>query len=307
MNLFIDIEIIAGSILMVYNIVRFARFIKSQRDVLSSDDSRDSSWGAIGLVLLVFFLFGYLFIAASGRADLIMAAVLFFGSVFVFIAENLMFHLMDTVKKRSIDIAETLIGVVEARDENLNGHSRYVQELTMCLYRHLPQEMQNRINPVSLEYAALMHDIGKLAIPDAILHKPGKLTEEEWIIMRKHANLGVELLKPLKSFEEINDWIRYHHERIDGKGYHKLKGDEIPLEARIISIADTYSAITMRRTYKEPTTHEEAVAIIKDVAGTQLDADLVKIFCSIPKEELAKCVPESIAMDTCFTESGSDQ
>lgn len=307
MNLFIDIEIIAGSILMVYNIVRFARFIKSQRDVLSSDDSRDSSWGAIGLVLLVFFLFGYLFIAASGRADLIMAAVLFFGSVFVFIAENLMFHLMDTVKKRSIDIAETLIGVVEARDENLNGHSRYVQELTMCLYRHLPQEMQNRINPVSLEYAALMHDIGKLAIPDAILHKPEKLTEEEWVIMRKHANLGVELLKPLKSFEEINDWIRYHHERIDGKGYHKLKGDEIPLEARIISIADTYSAITMRRTYKEPTTHEEAVAIIKDVAGTQLDADLVKIFCSIPKEELAKCVPESIAMDTCFTESGSDQ
>ena len=307
MNLFIDIAIIAGRILMVYNIVRFARFIKSQRDVLSSDDSRDSSWGTIGLVLLVFFLFGYLFIAASGRADLIMAAVLFFGSVFVFIAENLMFHLMDTVKKRSIDIAETLIGVVEARDENLNGHSRYVQELTMCLYRHLPQEMQNRINPVSLEYAALMHDIGKLAIPDAILHKPGKLTEEEWIIMRKHANLGVELLKPLKSFEEINDWIRYHHERIDGKGYHKLKGDEIPLEARIISIADTYSAITMRRTYKEPTTHEEAVAIIKDVAGTQLDADLVKIFCSIPKEELAKCVPESIAMDTCFTESGSDQ
>ncbi len=307
MNLFIDIAIIAGSILMVYNIVRFARFIKSQRDVLSSDDSRDSSWGAIGLVLLVFFLFGYLFIAASGRADLIMAAVLFFGSVFVFIAENLMFHLMDTVKKRSIDIAETLIGVVEARDENLNGHSRYVQELTMCLYRHLPQEMQNRINPVSLEYAALMHDIGKLAIPDAILHKPEKLTEEEWVIMRKHANLGVELLKPLKSFEEINDWIRYHHERIDGKGYHKLKGDEIPLEARIISIADTYSAITMRRTYKEPTTHEEAVAIIKDVAGTQLDADLVKIFCSIPKEELAKCVPESIAMDTCFTESGSDQ
>lgn len=307
MNLFIDIAIIAGSILMVYNIVRFARFIKSQRDVLSSDDSRDSSWGAIGLVLLVFFLFGYLFIAASGRADLIMAAVLFFGSVFVFIAENLMFHLMDTVKKRSIDIAETLIGVVEARDENLNGHSRYVQELTMCLYRHLPQEMQNRINPVSLEYAALMHDIGKLAIPDAILHKPGKLTEEEWVIMRKHANLGVELLKPLKSFEEINDWIRYHHEQIDGKGYHKLKGDEIPLEARIISIADTYSAITMRRTYKEPKTHEEAVAIIKDVAGTQLDADLVKIFCSIPKEELAKCVPESIAMDTCFTESGSDQ
>lgn len=274
---------------------------------MSSDGSRDSSWGAIGLVLLVFFLFGYLFIAASGRADLIMAAVLFFGSVFVFIAENLMFHLMDTVKKRSIDIAETLIGVVEARDENLNGHSRYVQELTMCLYRHLPQEMQNRINPVSLEYAALMHDIGKLAIPDAILHKPGKLTEEEWVIMCKHANLGVELLKPLKSFEEINDWIRYHHERIDGKGYHKLKGDEISLEARIISIADTYSAITMRRTYKGPTTHEEAVAIIKDVAGTQLDDNLVKIFCSIPKEELAKCVPESIAMDTCFTESGSDQ
>ncbi len=291
---------------MVWNIMRFSRFIRSQKDVLSGEDSSSSSWGIIGLVLLVFFLIGYIVIAASGRADLMMANVLFFGSIFVFIAENLMFRLMDTVKTRSIDIAETLVGVIEARDENLNGHSRYVQNLTMCLYSHLPQDMQNSINPVSLEYAALMHDVGKLAVPDSILHKPGKLTEQEWVIMRNHAGAGVELLKPLKSFEEITDWIKYHHERVDGNGYYKLPGDQIPLEARIISICDTYSAITMRRTYKEPKSHEEAIAIIKDVAGTQLDADLVEIFTEISKEELAGCVPESLELDTCFANAAQE-
>lgn len=297
----------AGSLLMVYNIYHFYQFIQNQRDVLSAEGGNDSYWQIIGLVLLIFFLIGYLVIAISGRADLMMASVLFFGSIFVFVAETLMFHLMDTVKTRSIDIAETLVGVVEARDENLNGHSRYVQKLTMCLYSHLPQEMQNSINPVSLEYAALMHDVGKLAIPDSILHKPGKLSEEEWKVMRNHPGLALELLKPLKSFSEINDWIKYHHERIDGNGYYKLKEKDIPLESKIISVADTYSAITMRRTYKEPRSHEEAIAIIRDVAGTQLDETIVNIFCSIPKEELAACVPESLSLDTCFTNVENDQ
>ena len=291
--------ILAGAALMVYNIYRFTVFIRAQRDVLAiEDESSDTNWQKIGLLLLIFFLIGYIVIFLSGRADLMMASVLFFGSIFVFVSETLMFHLMDTVKTRSIDISEVLIGVIEARDPNLNGHSRFVQELTMCLYRHLPADLKADINPVSLEYAALMHDVGKLCIPDSILMKPGSLTEEEWKVMRNHAGLGLELLKPLKSFREISDWIKYHHERIDGTGYYRLPGNEIPIEARMIAIADTYSAITMRRTYKEPKTHEEAIAIIQDVAGTQLDAQLAEIFCSIPKEELAACVPDVLITDT---------
>ena len=89
-------------------------------------------------------------------------------------------------------------------------------------------------------------------------------------------------------------WILYHHERIDGHGYYSCPGDKIPLPARIISIADTYSAITMRRSYKAPKTHEDALQIIKEVAGTQLDAELVKYFLTIPKERLIQCIPEQV-------------
>ena len=92
----------------------------------------------------------------------------------------------------------------------------------------------------------------------------------------------------------ILDWILYHHERIDGNGYYKVKEEDIPIPARIIAIADTYSAITMRRSYKQPRTHEDAVKIISEVAGTQLDEDLVTIFLTIPREELEKCIPTQV-------------
>ena len=290
----IIIFIIIGSVLMITNIIRYIRFLRTTHDVLSSGSRRDRVWKYTALVLLIFFLIGYLFIAIFSNPDMMMAMILFGGSIFVAIVLTLVFSLLDTAKTRSIDIAEVLVGVIDARDPNLNGHSRHVQELTMLFYRYLPNWMKNAINPVSLEYAALMHDVGKLGVPESILNKPDKLNEEEWDVMRDHPRVGVQILEPLHTFDHIADWILYHHERVDGKGYYKLQGDEIPLAARIIAIADTYSAITMRRSYKEPRTHEEAAQIIREVAGTQLDAELVDIFLTIPKEELEKCIPEKI-------------
>ncbi|MBQ6151390.1 MAG: HD-GYP domain-containing protein [Mogibacterium sp.] len=245
--------------------------------------------------MLIFFLCGYLFVGLVSGANLMTALILFFGSIFVSIIITLMNHLLDTAKERSLDISEVLVGVIDARDPNLNGHSRNVQNLTMLIYDYLPSEMKKDINPVSLEYAALLHDIGKLGVPEAILNKPASLDDKEWVVMHTHPRKGVEILKPLTSFEMISPWIEFHHERIDGKGYYGLKGDEIPLPARIIAVADTYSAITMRRSYKKARSHKEAIAIMKEVAGTQLDADLVDIFLTIPKEELEKCRPEEIA------------
>ncbi|MBE5775301.1 MAG: HD domain-containing protein [Clostridiales bacterium] len=244
--------------------------------------------------MVIFFLLGYLYVGIFSNTNLLLAFILFFGSVFVAIVITLLDHLMETARTRSIDIAEVLIGVIDARDPNLNGHSLSVQNLTMTLYRHLPSHLRSQINPVSLEYAALMHDVGKLGVPEAILNKPGKLDEDEWAVMKQHPRTGVRILKPLHTFDDVSDWIEYHHERIDGKGYYGVNGDDIPLAARIIAIADTYSAITMRRSYKDPKTHEDAVEIIKDVAGTQLDAELVDIFLTIPKEELEKCTPEEV-------------
>ena len=294
MGLLITIFIVLGSILMVANIVRYFWFLKNTSDVLSTGSRRDRIWKAIAGVLLVFFLLGYLFCAFVGEPDFIMSMILLGGSIFVSIVLTLMFNLLDTAKSRSIDIAEVLVGVIDARDPNLNGHSRHVQRLTMLFYEYLPASIKHSINPVSLEYAALMHDVGKLGVPESILNKPAKLDADEWVIMKQHPRVGVKILEPLQTFAHIMDWILYHHERIDGHGYYSQPGKQIPLPARIISIADTYSAITMRRSYKAPKTHEDAIQIIKDVAGTQLDAELVKYFLTIPREKLIECIPEQV-------------
>ena len=294
MQLFILVLINLGAAIMVWNICRFWRFIRSTNDVLSADSQRDQRWMWLALCLLIFFLAGYLFVAYFSSPDTMMALILFFGSVFVAIVLTLLFHLMDTAKSRSISIAEVLVGVIDARDPNLNGHSRHVQNLTMLFYRYLPAGIRSQINPISLEYASLMHDVGKLGVPESILNKPGKLTDDEWIIMRKHPKYGVRILEPLDTFNHIESWIKYHHERPDGNGYYGIRNEEIPLPAKVIAIADTYSSIVMRRSYKPPKTHEEAIQIIRSVAGTQLDSALVEVFVTIPKEELEACIPETI-------------
>ena len=268
MKVIIDSLILIGIVVMVSNIVRYAMFVHTTHDVLSSGSKRDRAWKALAFVLLVFFLCGYIFIVVASKPDLMMAMILFGGSLFVAIVLTLMFNLLETAKARSIDIAEVLVGVIDARDPNLNGHSRHVQNITMLFYKYL--------------------------VPESILNKPAKLDDDEWEVMRSHPKVGVEILKPLRTFDHVASWILYHHERIDGKGYYKLPGEEIPLAARIISIADTYSAITMRRSYKEPRTHEDALKIMKEVAGKQLDAELLEYFFKIPKEELEVCIPEKV-------------
>ena len=279
---------------MITNILRFIRFINKSEDVLSAGDKVDRVWEYIALALLIFFLIGYLLVAFFGKPDLIMAGILLGGSIFVALVLTLLFRLMKTVKQNSLDIAETLISMIDARDPNLRGHSRYVQNLTMLLYHYLPQSKKNEINEISLEYASLMHDVGKLGVPERILNKPAKLDDGEWEIMKTHPRVGVKILKTLPSFNEILPWIEYHHERVDGRGYYGLEEKDIPYPAKVIAVADTYSAITMRRSYKDPRTHEDAIDIIKQVAGTQLDKELVELLCSIPKEYLIACVPEMV-------------
>lgn len=289
--------LIIGIIQMVINIWRYSKFLVSLRDVLSSGKGRIRFLKYIALVLLIFFLIGYVIVTFSGKATIIIACILCGGSFFVAIMLNITFTLIKRIKERSIDIAEVLISVIDARDPNLKGHSRHVQNLTMLLYQYIPVTMKKIINPVSLEYAALMHDVGKLGVPEIILNKPDKLSDSEWDIMKKHPEIGVRILEPLKSFKNVVPWILYHHERIDGTGYHGLKSWHIPYAARLIAVADTYSAITMKRSYKKARTHEEAIDILQSVRGTQLDEEIVDIFCAIPKERITACHPEEIDLD----------
>jgi HD-GYP domain-containing protein (c-di-GMP phosphodiesterase class II) len=177
------------------------------------------------------------------------------------------------------------------KNKEVEYHCKHVQNITRLFYECLPKELQDELNPIVLEYAAFMHDIGKLEIADEILNKPMKLDAAEWEIMRTHPERGTKIAKMLNYYDGITEWILYHHERVDGNGYYRIRGDLIPLASRIIAIADTYSAITMKRAYEDAKTHEEAMDIIMGVAGTQLDHDLVEIFVKIPRMELENCRP----------------
>ena len=294
MNLIIYGMIICGIIIMVTNIFRFHHFVKGSKDVFSSGSRKETVWEYAALVLLVFFLIGYILVAAFGNPDPVIAGILLGGSIFVAIVLSLIFHLIETIKENALNIAETLISVVDARDPNLRGHSRYVQNVTMVLYDNLPQEKKEGINRVSLEFGALMHDVGKLGIPEEILNKPGPLDDQEWEIMKNHPRLSCKIMQPLKSLREILPWVEYHHERIDGKGYYGLKEQDIPYASKIIAVADTFSAITMKRSYKPSRSYDEAIGVMKEAAGTQLDKELMEVFVNIPKYDLLSCVPEGV-------------
>lgn len=286
--------VIAGALIMVSNIVRYIVFARKMNDAITSKNKRVGVWITIGLILLVFFLIGYIVIGIWLEPLLLTAFILFFGSIFVAVILTITMNLVNTAKKRSFEITQLLVDVVDARDPNLNGHSSHVKALAMLLYEHLPYDKKKQIKPMDLEYAALLHDIGKLGVPESILNKPAKLTPEEWELMKKHPSIGVKFLQPIESFENISPWIMYHHEKVDGTGYYGKKAEEIPMVAKLLAICDTYSAITMRRSYKAPRSHEEAIAIIKDVKGSQLDPELVDIFIAIPKEQLVNCIPDRI-------------
>lgn len=195
-------------------------------------------------------------------------------------------------RRRAVKILEMLIGIIEAGNPNLDGHSLHVHNLCMLMYEFLPYPCKLTIRPGDLHYASLLLDVGKLGIPSDILQKSGKLGNYEWEIVRKHPELALDILKGVPGMERIYSYILYHHERIDGKGYHQLTGDQIPLGARIIAIADTYSAITMNRSYKAYLSYVEAVAELKTVAGTQLDERLVKAFCNIPMNKVDACLDD---------------
>ena len=126
--------------------------------------------------------------------------------------------------------------------------------------------------------AALLHDIGKIGIPDRILNKPERLTDEEYAIMKSHVVKGAEILKSFTLIEHVEEGALYHHERYDGKGYvHGLKGGEIPLNARIIGIADTFDAMTANRVYRKQLDMDYVLNELKKGRGTQFDPELVDI------------------------------
>ena len=174
------------------------------------------------------------------------------------------------------EIVESFAKVIDLKDEYTNGHSSRVAEYTAMLTEELGYDEETVEQYYNI---ALMHDIGKIGIPDEVLNKPGKLSDEEFQIIKSHTVRGYEALKNISLMPELATGAVAHHERPDGKGYPKgLKGDEIPRVAQIIAVADTFDAMYSNRPYRQRMNFEKAVSIIKDVSGAQLASDVVDAF-----------------------------
>ena len=171
------------------------------------------------------------------------------------------------LRERSTAAMESLSATVDARDSYTAGHSRRVQELALAIGRKLGLS-QAELD--LLGHAALFHDIGKLAVPDKILLKPASLTDEEWELMRRHSDEGARIIDRLGFLDDAVPAIRHHHERWDGDGYpDRLRGDEIPLGARIIHVADAFDSMLTTRIYRAARSVEEALGELRRAAGTQ--------------------------------------
>jgi len=184
--------------------------------------------------------------------------------------------------ERSYDITlEALGDALDLKDAETEGHSRRVTAFTIAIARamELPQE---RVRVIAR--GAFLHDVGKMAIPDAILRKPGRLTAEEQAIMREHAYLGYQILRKIPFLHEAADIVYSHQERYDGSGYPRgLRGDQIPLGARIFGIADTFDAMTSDRPYRAAQSIASGRREVERQSGKQFDPDVAKVFLELPE------------------------
>ena len=178
-----------------------------------------------------------------------------------------------------LDMVKTLAFVVEAKDPTTRAHLDRTHDYATALAAVVDSELAD---DACLRYGFLLHDVGKVGVPEAILNKPGPLTEDEWLILRTHPAMGVQMVAGIKSLGPAVEVIRSHHERWDGRGYPAgLAGDRIPLSARIFAVCDAFDAMTSDRPYRTALPFERAVEQIQAGSGTQFDPDMADAFLSI--------------------------
>jgi len=197
---------------------------------------------------------------------------------------------LSTNKRLFLNTVTALANAIEAKDKYTIGHTARVVKYSMEIAKHLLPHLHGSDKAIEedLRISALLHDIGKIGIPEAILNKQLMLTDEERNLINQHPMIGVDILSPVSEFKSIIHGVKYHHERYDGQGYpDKLAGDNIPLIASIISVADTYDAMTTDRPYRKALTHDEALNEIKINSGKQFNPKIVEAFlrCFEKKQE----------------------
>jgi putative two-component system response regulator len=192
-------------------------------------------------------------------------------------------HALDSLEGAYRSTLRALTAALETRDAETHGHSERVVTFSLRLGREYGL---NSSQMKALEFGSLLHDIGKIGVPDAILRKPAQLTEEEWVRMREHPLHGQQILRGIKFLEGAARVVAQHHEKWDGSGYPLgLKNEEIDICSRIFSVADAFDAITSTRVYRDGRSYEEAVKELNLWAGKQFDPNVVEAFHRVPKED----------------------
>ncbi len=196
------------------------------------------------------------------------------------------------MEQMSLQVVHALADTIDAKDKYTKGHSYRVAEYAVCLARELGYSEEQLSN---LRHVALLHDIGKIGVPDSVLNKPDKLTQIEYEVVKSHAALGGDILQHIDTLPGVRDGARYHHERYDGQGYPDgLAGKEIPEVARIICIADAYDAMSSRRVYRDRLPDEGIRSQLEQGKGTQFDPEMTEVFLRLLQEgKIAAAVLEA--------------
>jgi len=187
--------------------------------------------------------------------------------------------IQNRLKETNLDTVRSLVLAEEAKDPYTSGHSARVAKYACMIAKEL--KLTDREVKV-LENAGILHDIGKMGISDSILLKKGKLNDKEWEVIKKHPNLSVDIVSPLTFLSREREVIKYHHERYDGKGYPEgIKGEQIPLSARIICVSDAFDAMKSTRPYRPALTKEAIISELKKGRGSQFDPSVVDVLLEL--------------------------
>jgi HD-GYP domain-containing protein (c-di-GMP phosphodiesterase class II) len=208
----------------------------------------------------------------------------------------------ENLQKAYFEFVRSLANALDARDPYTAGHSRRVSQLSCAIAKAMGETSENIER---IRTGALLHDIGKIGIADAVLQKPGRLTEEEFALIKQHPVIGRRILEDVQGFAPHLSAVELHHENWDGSGYPRGQSrTETPLDARIIHVADAYDAMTSNRSYRLGMSHEKAISILVEYAGTQFDPHIVDVFVNLPDKEI---LFEEAALGTNIRRSQSMQ
>jgi len=197
-------------------------------------------------------------------------------------------HLRKRERNTFYEILRSLAQEVYAKDAYTYGHVRQVERLGVMTAKEMGLDLSDRKKDI-LTASLILHDVGKIGIPDRILNKPSKLNAEEWSIMKTHVDKGAGILEHLSNFREVAEIVRCHHENYDGSGYPRgLIGNQIPLESRIVSVVDAFHAIVSTRCYSQGKPAEVAFEELRRCSGTQFDPDVVEAAIRGVKKEMKK-------------------